>query len=149
MGFVEAIKSFYNRYFDFETRSSASEYWWVALFHILAYIVLAVFLGTVIALSANGGGEPSAAGMLLGFGPLVLFFLANIIPGIAVSVRRFHDQDKTGWMYLLIIPSIIPGIGIIFSIIIIVFMCLGGTPGPNRFGPDPLGRGETMEDVFS
>jgi uncharacterized membrane protein YhaH (DUF805 family) len=48
-----------------------------------------------------------------------------------VQVRRFHDQDKSGWFVLL---SLIPFLG---AIIVLVFMFLEGTKGPNRFGPDP------------
>jgi uncharacterized membrane protein YhaH (DUF805 family) len=54
-----------------------------------------------------------------------------IIPSIAVQVRRFHDQDKSGWFVLL---SLIPFLG---AIIVLVFMFIEGTKGPNRFGADP------------
>jgi uncharacterized membrane protein YhaH (DUF805 family) len=56
-------------------------------------------------------------------------------------VRRFHDQDKSGWFVLL---NLIPYIG---GIIVLVFMCLEGTRGPNRFGPDP--KGQDVGDVFA
>ncbi|MEE4200185.1 MAG: DUF805 domain-containing protein [Erythrobacter sp.] len=66
------------------------------------------------------------------YGPLTsLLGLALIVPGLAVQVRRFHDQDKTGWLVLL---GFIPIIG---GLIVLVFMLLPGTDGPNRFGPDP------------
>ena len=48
----------------------------------------------------------------------------------AGSVGRLH-QDHSGWFVLL---SFIPYIG---GLIVLVFMCLPGTRGPNRFGPDP------------
>lgn len=135
MGFVQSIGSFYKRYFDFQTRSSRSEYWWVVLYLILLVIVCGGGIGAL-----SGGAEPSD--LVMGIGGLA--YLAHIIPIIAVAVRRFHDQDKSGWFYLL---SFIPLVG---GIIMIVFMCIGGTPGPNRFGPDPLGRGLSgPEDVFS
>lgn len=63
------------------------------------------------------------------------------IPGLAVQVRRFHDQDKSGWFILL---GFIPYIG---GLILFVFMCLEGTRGPNRFGPDP--KDPYSEDVFA
>jgi uncharacterized membrane protein YhaH (DUF805 family) len=66
--------------------------------------------------------------------------LALLVPSIAVGVRRFHDQDKSGWFLLL---ALIPVVG---GLIVLVFMCLPGTSGPNRFGPDPLG---TDPSVFS
>ena len=76
------------------------------------------------------------------YGPLtVIFLLLLIIPGIAVQVRRFHDQDKSGWFVLL---GLIPFVG---GLIVLVFMCLEGTKGPNRFGPDP--KDPAGAEVFS
>ena len=72
---------------------------------------------------------------------LGVFALASIIPAIAVQVRRFHDQDKSGWFVLL---NFIPIIG---GLIVLVMMFLDGTPGPNRFGPDPKNR--TDAGVFA
>jgi uncharacterized membrane protein YhaH (DUF805 family) len=63
----------------------------------------------------------------------VLFFLAIFIPNLAVTIRRFHDQDKSGFFYFL---YFIPFVG---WIIVLIFMLLEGTRGPNRFGPDPKG----------
>ncbi|WP_164263979.1 DUF805 domain-containing protein, partial [Stenotrophomonas maltophilia] len=69
-----------------------------------------------------------------GFAALIIigiYSLATIIPNIAVTVRRFHDQDRSGWMILL---SFIPFVG---GLILFIFMCLDGTRGENRFGLDP------------
>ena len=78
-------------------------------------------------------GEMSYGGPLatLGGALLGIFALGSFIPALAVQVRRFHDQDKSGWMVLL---AFIPFIG---GLIVLVFMCLEGTRGGNRFGPDP------------
>lgn len=71
-----------------------------------------------------------------------VFVLASLIPAIAVQVRRFHDQDRSGWFVLL---NFIPYIG---GIVVLVFMCLEGTKGPNRYGPDPKGD-DAQPNVFS
>lgn len=136
MGFQEAVKSFYNRYTDFSSRSSRSEYWWVQLFFFILMFVVFLVLGLLGAVTsgADGGLSP------LAWGVIVIFGLTHIIPSIALSVRRFHDQDKSGWFYLL---SLIPYIG---GLIVFVFMLLKGTDGPNRFGEDPL---SSMHDTFS
>jgi uncharacterized membrane protein YhaH (DUF805 family) len=68
------------------------------------------------------GGSPFAT----------LFYLATIIPDLAVMVRRIHDTDFSGWWLLLML---IPLIGIV---VLIVWWCLEGSKGYNRFGPDPL-----------
>lgn len=62
-----------------------------------------------------------------------LFTLLILVPSIAVQVRRFHDQNLSGWFVLL---GLIPYLG---ALVILVFMLLPGTKGPNRFGPDPKG----------
>ena len=59
--------------------------------------------------------------------------LALVVPAVALHARRFHDQDKTAWLILL---TFIPGIG---PILLLVFMAIAGTRGPNRYGPDPRG----------
>ncbi len=110
------------------------------LFLILVYVFLLVLF--IIGAGDEFNGAEPELGMLsmivLLFGGL--FLLANIIPGIAITVRRFHDQDKSGWMYLL---TLIPYIG---GIIVLVFMLIKGTEGENRFGADPLG--DSLADTF-
>lgn len=60
-----------------------------------------------------------------------IFSLAILIPSIAVSVRRLHDIDRTGWWVLI---SLVPLIG---WIVLLVFHVQDSTPGPNRYGPNP------------
>ena len=148
MGFVEAVKSFYGRYFDFQTRSSRSEYWWYVLFAVIVSIVLMIPLfGSIVAAASNMDVNSDPLAIYSGFFsivglPFLLFSLINIIPCIAIAVRRLHDHNKSGWFYLLVIVlSAIPLIGLIVSIGWLVFMCMRGTVGENRFGPDPLGGG--------
>ncbi len=127
------------RYADFSGRSRRKEYWMFSLFLILVSIVLFGILFAVGGLDAGGSGLVGST-FLVVFG---LFFLAVLIPSIAVQVRRFHDQDKSGWFVLL---GLIPYVG---GFIVFVFMCLDGTHGPNRFGPDPKGRGGSdLEETF-
>jgi uncharacterized membrane protein YhaH (DUF805 family) len=54
-----------------------------------------------------------------------------IIPSIAVTFRRLHDTDRSGWWWLL---ALLCGIG---AIILFVFCLIEGTRGPNSYGPDP------------
>ena len=69
-------------------------------------------------------------GILLFVGFLYLF-----IPALAVTFRRLHDTDRSAWWILV---GLIPFLG---ALALLVFYCLDGTPGANRFGPDPKGRG--------
>lgn len=126
------------RYADFSGRSRRKEYWMFALGLVILYAIMAFILGA----GMLGGSDP-AAGLFGGVAGILflLILLAIIIPSIAVQVRRFHDQDKSGWFVLL---NFLPYLG---SIVVLVFMCLEGTRGPNRFGPDPKGPDHT--EVFS
>jgi uncharacterized membrane protein YhaH (DUF805 family) len=92
------------------------------LFNMLAVLIL--FIPS--ALLGVAADTPALSSLLP-----ALYIFAVLVPTIAVAVRRFHDQDKSGAWYLL---AFIPGVG---GIILLVFMCLEGSPGPNRYGPNP------------
>lgn len=133
----------YRRYAEFSGRSRRKEYWMFTLLMVIAYSVLAT-LAIVGGLSGAMAGQPDAQPgpmFWLAIGLFVLVALGSFIPALAVQVRRFHDQDKSGWMVLL---GFIPYVG---GIIVLVFMCLEGTRGSNRFGPDP--KDPSGADVFA
>ncbi len=122
------------RYADFAGRSRRKEYWMFAL-----GVIGVVVLLCALALLMSGGlsGMAQNGGFLAGPFMIIfgVFWLGLIVPSIAVQVRRFHDQDKSGWFVLL---NFIPYLG---GLIVLVFMFLEGTRGPNRFGPDPKADG--------
>ena len=121
------------RYADFSGRSRRQEYWMFVLFQGIVVVVMAILAGLTGAFDDGGG---STFGSIV-LGLLLLIYLGLfLIPGIAVQVRRFHDQDKSGWFVLL---GFIPYVG---GLIVLVFMCLEGTQGSNQYGPDPKGRGD-------
>jgi uncharacterized membrane protein YhaH (DUF805 family) len=62
-----------------------------------------------------------------------IYGLAVLIPTLAVSVRRLHDIDRSGWWILI---GLVPLLGVI---VLLVFALLEGTPGDNRYGPNPKG----------
>jgi len=119
--YVNTIK---NKYSDFSGRARRSEYWYFTLFNLLVILGLGLVAGV---LSASGNRILSAIGFL----PYVGYALAMIIPSLAVAVRRLHDTDKSGWFYLI---AFVPFIG---GIILIVFFCIEGTPGTNKWGRNP------------
>jgi len=68
----------------------------------------------------------------------VVYWLAILIPSLAVTVRRLHDSNLSGWWLLI---SFVPFGGIV----LLVFYILASTPGANRFGPNPnASAGGTM-----
>ena len=128
----------YRRYFDFTGRSRRMEYWMFQLLWLIVFFVSWLIIGAAATIDDDQNVSALVVVVLVA---LVLFGLGSFIPGIAVQVRRFHDQDKSG---LLILLNFVPMVG---GIIVLVFMFLEGTKGENSYGPDPKGRGEA--DVFS
>ncbi|MDP8994099.1 MAG: DUF805 domain-containing protein [Pseudomonadota bacterium] len=128
------------RYFDFSGRSRRKEYWMFFLF-VLIGLVIAMLLdaalglgGTAETSSEFGDGTASVEVNLTGGLLTLLFVLAMLIPGIAVAVRRAHDQDKSGWFVLIPVYNVI-------------MMFIEGTRGPNRFGPDPKAAERVASDA--
>jgi uncharacterized membrane protein YhaH (DUF805 family) len=118
MNFGQAISSGFKKYVDFTGRAPRSEFWFWTLFAVLASIAGGA-IDFVVFPDVLASPVQSIVGLVL------------LLPGIAVSVRRLHDLDRTGWWFLLTFT-------VIGLIVLIVWYCMRGTPGPNRFGPDPL-----------
>jgi uncharacterized membrane protein YhaH (DUF805 family) len=110
--FLEALK----KYAVFSGRARRKEYWMYTLFITIIYIVLAVI---------------SSASKSAGIALLVIFYLAILLPSVAVGVRRLHDTGRSGWWLLF---GIVPLVG---GITLLVFTCLDSQPGPNKYGPNP------------
>ncbi len=102
-------------YVNFQGRARRKEYWMYVLISIPIILVLYLLESLM---GING---------VLTF----VYSLAVLLPGLGVIVRRLHDTDRSGWWILI---GLVPFVG---SIILIVFLCLEGTPGDNRFGSNP------------
>ena len=158
MGFVESISTCFRKYFVFGGRARRSEFWYFMLFCLIAGIILGILDGVLFGAgsSAVSGGAASA----LSGGPLGnIFSLATFFPSIAVTSRRLHDIDKSGWFQLVwILPLILmvgafgfsgggESIGIVVGILglitfallilLIVWCATDGHKGDNRFGASP------------
>lgn len=166
------------RYAEFSGRSRRMEYWMFQLFLFLVYMALMVLMMIVGGGALMTGNDPSAmmaaggAALIIG-GLYMLFALAMFIPSLAVTVRRLHDTNRSGWWILaplsgyviMLIGTVMaagspdnPGLGGILAMIglvaviglgitLLVFMFLEGTRGPNKYGPDP--KGEALDQVFA
>ncbi len=109
--YLEVLK----KYTVFSGRAGREEYWMFFLFNLIISVVLGI-------VEAVAGGP----GVLGG-----LYALAVLIPGIAVSVRRLHDTNRSGWLLLI---GLVPLIG---GIIFLVFMVQDSQAGENQYGPNP------------
>jgi uncharacterized membrane protein YhaH (DUF805 family) len=127
------------KYADFQGRARRSEYW---MFALMIFIIEIVFMVVFNILGGGMSGHFSPLALVVagvyGLGMLYLF-----IPALAVTFRRLHDTDRSAWWILV---GLIPFLG---ALALLVFYCLDGTPGANRFGPDPKGRGGDDPTVFS
>jgi uncharacterized membrane protein YhaH (DUF805 family) len=120
MTFAQAITAGFQNYVNFAGRAIRSEFWYWFLFAVLVSIAASVIDAVLFSEL-----ELSPISTLAG--------LAMFLPGLAISIRRLHDLDRSGWWFLLIF---VPLVG---AIILLIWNCTRGTVGPNRFGPDPLG----------
>jgi len=145
--------------FSFNGRINRAKYWLAVLIYMVVWtaFIAAIFMWL-------GGLNPDNLFSFAGTGLLIwligfILLVALTWSGLAVGIKRLHDRDKSGWWILLfwLGPSVLGGWqtvtpdlggGIIFSlaataIAIWAFVelgCLAGTPGPNQYGPDPLGH---------
>ncbi len=121
------------RYADFSGRSRRKEYWMFVLLNVL----VGMFVGLVFLVGYYG--DMSQTEMDTWLMPVVwlacLYSLAAVIPGVAVTIRRLHDTDRSGWNILW---GLVPLFG---ALLLLVYYIGDGTPGPNSFGPDPKSEG--------
>ncbi|PWG04415.1 DUF805 domain-containing protein [Polaribacter aquimarinus] len=118
------------QYADFSGRARRKEYWMFMLFHLIIIFLLSFLLG----FSSNDFGDDSGPSPIV-IGVLGIYFLATLIPSIAVTVRRLHDIGKSGWFYLL---NFIPYIG---GFIVLIFTCMDSENKTNQWGNNPKGIG--------
>ena len=126
----EAVSRFFKKYATFSGRASRSEYWWWALVSGLAGIVMNIIMvaaGSAGAKLGPNGTTVPGPGYWVVLILYIILILAIMVPSLALSVRRLHDTNMSGWMYLLIL---IPIVG---PILIIIFMAMGSKPEGQRF----------------
>ncbi len=145
----------FRRTFDFRGRSRRLEFWMFSLLVWLVYALLIfAFIGSGFSLDqAIGAGDQgwlvlvpavfSGAGWLIG-----VWWLITLLPSIAVTVRRLHDRDHSGWWLLVAwITGPIPLINMLTWLGLLIVLLLPGSPDANRHGPDP--KDPTGADIFS
>jgi uncharacterized membrane protein YhaH (DUF805 family) len=160
------------RYAEFSGRSRRMEFWMFALFQIILWCVFLVVAVAVLGSALMAGGRGSVGGIMAAGGSAMILFalalivaLALFIPGLAVAVRRLHDTERSGWWvggYLILVvvsnvvrsstgsgglSTILSLVVLVYAITLIVFYCLDGTKGPNKYGPDP--KGQVDAQVFA
>ncbi len=144
MDFKTAVRTcLFRKYSDFKGRASRSEFWWFVLFGAIVNSFLGIF--------SNASPQ---TGMLTS----AIVSLMLLLPHLAVTARRLHDANLSGWVqaapiglaalgglalyldfgtsaYMCIMLAGLSGLGLL------VLYARRGTVGVNRFGPDPLEDG--------
>jgi uncharacterized membrane protein YhaH (DUF805 family) len=100
-GYLEVLKN----YAVFDGRAGREEYWQFTLLNIIISIALYVTINELWA----------------------VYTVAVLIPTIAVSIRRLHDIDRSGWWVL----------SVIVPVVLLFLMLLDGKPGQNQYGFNP------------
>lgn len=111
--FIDVLKS---KYAKFDGRARRAEFWYFVLYNALFSLGCSIIDGLLF------GGTPILS---------TIYSLAVLVPGLALSVRRLHDINKSGWFLLI---ALIPIVGAIW---LLVLYTTPGTMGDNQYGPDP------------
>ena len=110
---IADIRAAYVQAGAFSGRATRAEFWWFAGFQILVAIVADVI---------------SAAGLPVIAWPYALFAVVSFVPAVAVTVRRLHDINRSGWWALIALLLVIGTLGLV------ALLALPGTPGQNAYG---------------
>jgi uncharacterized membrane protein YhaH (DUF805 family) len=111
--------------------------WWLAQMAIL--VVILVFVGIIAAVA-----QPSVSDGLDNVGMSVVLLVGAAVVlivwiNIASTVKRFHDRDKSGVWFLIVL---VPYIGSLWQLVECGF--LPGSPGTNGYGPTPGSGGSSV-----
>jgi uncharacterized membrane protein YhaH (DUF805 family) len=153
VGFFRAVGLGFRQYAKFSGRASRSEYWWWTLATVIGLIgadalpiVNEIYYssrGSKVCESRYGGLNDVctphtyfwvATAVSIAFG---LVLIAMILPSLALAVRRLHDSSLSGYLMLLFLAVVVPGIGV-FAVGAVFVMCARPTkPMANEYGYPP------------
>jgi uncharacterized membrane protein YhaH (DUF805 family) len=115
--YIKVLKNYTN----FSDRARRKEYWMAFLFNVIFAFIM-IILDHIFGIVITG----------VGYGPLyIIYGLALLIPGIAVTIRRLHDTGRSGWWLFI---GLVPFIGAIWLLVLLV---LDSQQGENKYGSNP------------
>lgn len=169
------IKCF-KQYADFSGRARRKEFWWFNLINFIIMMILIAgwiwpIVSTSIEAGINGMDAPDVETLTITLmkSPFlyiyIIYYLAILIPNIAVSVRRLHDIGKSGFWYFLpvggsvltmfanlasqsnmVLYIVLALIALAISIVFLVWMFMDSKYGPNQYGLNPKGEGNPKNE---
>lgn len=125
ISFPKALARFFKKYVAFSGRASRSEFWWVVLWSVIISIVISLVGGAIDGAAdtpQDQFGTGTIENTLSG-----LWGLATLLPSVAIQMRRLHDANFSGWLWLLVF---IPVLG---WIALIVLSTMQSNPAGQRF----------------
>ena len=125
--FLVAVKRFFKKYATFSGRASRSEYWWWTLVSVGVSIILNIVVNAGSTGSSLSGTATPGPGPIFGIILIVIWGLATLVPSLALTVRRLHDGNFSGWLLLLVL---VPFLG---ALAVLVFTILPSNPAGQRF----------------
>ena len=162
--FIKCLK----QYADFNGRARRSEYWWFTLINfIITMVLLICWMVPLVKMAIHSEDMPDEWELLrvMFSNPFIyiysIYYLAVLIPSLAVTVRRLHDIGKSGfWVFLSIgssllvtisrgihgttmasttiaLMTVINFIALVIAVIFLVWMFTDSQPGENKWGPNP------------
>lgn len=116
-GFVD----FWKNYFNFKDRTTRKDFWLtVLIYYLITFVLGMIFPGTSEVTENSYNFQMSTVSSI--------WSIATIIPYVAMSVRRLHDTNRSGWWYLI---GLIPIVG---WIVLLVFYCKPAVDTDNKYG---------------
>jgi len=121
----------FKKYAQFSGRARRKEFW---LFNMVVALISILFFVGLLTYVIINPSDTEADNMFVGG----VFVISNLIialtftvPSLAVTVRRLHDTNRSGWFILL---NFIPAVG---GLVLMYFMVLDSEEGINQYGPSP------------
>lgn len=120
---LQAYKDYWKGYVDFKGKTGRKNYWLVVLMSLIVTFVIGVIVSLIFGSDmmvqtssyTNTFNMASTSGIIM-----FCWALVNVLPDIAIDIRRLHDIGKSGWWLLI---SLVPFVG---SIILLVFFLTKG-----------------------
>ena len=133
MTFLDSVKTCLKKTLTISGRASRSEFWWFQL----SFFVIGLIIGLIVVAFVALGADSTLAPIIIGI-IYALYVIVGSIASFTAGIRRLHDTNRSGWLVLVFwLLGMIPFVNFISWIVYIVFICQAGTPGDNRFGPQP------------
>ena len=145
---IDAYKNFFKNYAEFTGRSTRPDFWWVWLGNLILTIPFWIIYFYILYLSTamDSVSDSASEAAFMFFGLIVIiyavFYLAILVPTLALSVRRLRDA---GFHWAFIFLRFAPMGGI--ALLILFAMPTKETEVVNYSEPQTVKIEEVIEDT--